>query len=181
MKTLLAMIVLVPLLAQCTWRIPDDVVGDEPLTDRIAKVDFGRFKGIEMEYDPGRFSRISGIMEPDSVRFAVGVDSKWRIINDVKFYKTEYMEKDWPEELYIRSFPLDNEELAMAFDLVALVQGGFQRLKVDCCGAASGEIWDNKSGMFVRFEIPDTQERREQLQSKGYRDVGHNIMIHEDE
>lgn len=55
MKTLLAMFVLMPLLAQCTWRIPDDVVGDEPLADRIAKVDFGRFKGIEMEYVPVDF------------------------------------------------------------------------------------------------------------------------------
>ena len=47
--------------------------------------------------------------------------------------------------------------------------------------AVTGEIWDDKSGMLVRFEIPDTRERREQLQSKGYRDVGHNIMIHGDE
>lgn len=86
---------MVPVLAQCTWRIPDDVVDDEPLADRIAEVDFNRFKGIEMEYDPGRFSRISGIMDSDSVRFVVGLDSKWRIINDVKFYQTEYMEKDW--------------------------------------------------------------------------------------
>ena len=146
---------MVPVLAQCTWRIPDDVVDDEPLADRIAEVDFNRFKGIEMEYDPGRFSRISGIMDSDSVRFVVGLDSKWRIINDVKFYQTEYMEKDW--------------------------LGGFRRLKVDCGGAVTGEIWDDKSGMLVRFEIPDTRERREQLQSKGYRDVGHNIMIHGDE
>lgn len=176
------MVVMVPVLAQCTWRIPDDVVvEDKPLADRIAEVDFNRFKGIEMEYDPGRFSRISGIMDSDSVRFVVGLDSKWRIINDVKFYQTEYMEKDWLEEFRIRSFPLDKEELAMAVGLVALVRGGFRRLKVDCGGAVTGEIWDDKSGMLVRFEIPDTRERREQLQSKGYRDVGHNIMIHGDE
>ena len=71
------MVVMVQVLAQCTWRIPDDVVDDEPLADRIAEVDFNRFKGIEMEYDPGRFSRISGIMDSDSVRFVVGLDSKW--------------------------------------------------------------------------------------------------------
>ena len=157
MRAITAVLLFALLSCQVSTKGPD---WNKSVAERISGIEINEFRGLEMEYTPGRKSIIRGTL--DSVMFTVGLDRKLRIINDVKnLIPIGRPFEQWVDERYIRTFPLEDDELAIATDLIELVKNGIWKLKVDNEGNVSGEIWDNNAGTFVRFETKIREKKNE--------------------
>lgn len=171
MKQNIFILLILSALFSCTCKTEVHENDISETVEHLKTINYDEFRGSWLELRPGMFRSVIG--EIDNVRIVVGLygrNNEFR--NDAKNYPLPDSLRNSEnifDEITKRRLPLNPRELSLVNDFI---KTNLLELNVDTAGNVCGKVSPE-----IRFEIPKSPERIQELLQDGYMEYENKFYI----